>query len=176
MNTRKISKNLRTLLFVAGMMLFLQPTKAQQRTIWLEDFNGNLPPTGWNATPNDSWKANPFYSLPGPFPGNPQSYHGVIPTLPGNTAILETDIYDCRNFEYVYLRFSHICKVSPRDTVRIEYRINVGNVMGNWGTLLPAGNLHYLGSASNYATTGFNTESYPEWITADSTDNPQQSW
>ena len=149
--------------FIIGMVLFLQQTQAQIAT-WLENFDGNIPPTGWTIQLG-VWESNPYYSL-----SSPQSYRGVVPKQIGDMTILQTPMYDCSMYDYVYLRFSHICKVSPRDRATIEFRING---VGAW-TSLPKST--YLDTAVNYATVGFNAASYADWRANDSTALPAQSW
>jgi hypothetical protein len=83
--------------------------------------------------------------------------------------MLTTPVYDFTGNSYVLLRFKHICKISPQDQARIEYRIGGQN----W-TPVPAS--AYLGKASNYNSTGFNADSYTKWMGNDSTTIPNQSW
>jgi hypothetical protein len=97
----------------------------------------------------------------------------LVPNSPGSTAILQTPVYDCSSYKYVTLKFSHICKVSPLDIVRIEYRKGAGGGMGSWDTI-PVD--LYLGSATDFKTKGFSAASYPEWQAGDSTVFPSLSW
>ena len=160
------------LVFFTGMMLFfLQQGHGQQKQVWLEDFDGGVPPLQWTAT--QGWEPNTLYYLPGSGL-NPLSYRGRVPTITGDSIVLTTPSYDCGPFQYVFLRFSHICKVSPLDVTRIEYRTDG---QGAWRTLLnPQHNNRYLGFAANYGITGFNASTYPEWEVGDSTVLPTQSW
>ncbi len=165
----------RILLILTGILLYVQYGHAQQRQTWVEDFNGALPPTGWQVSSSSlsgSWQSNTTYHQSDSSVTNSQAYRGKVPNDPGDSIILTTPSYDCTNFDYVYLRFSHICKVSPQDNVRIEYRTNG---MGNWNPL--PGGIFYLGTATNYnSAKGFNSSSYPEWRADDSTVLPDQSW
>jgi hypothetical protein len=83
--------------------------------------------------------------------------------------MLTTPVYDFTGNSYVLLRFKHICKISPQDQVRIEYRIGGQNWM-------PVPASAYLGKASNYNSTGFNAANYTKWMENDSTTIPNQSW
>ncbi len=166
----------RVLLILTVFSLYVRQGHAQQRQTWTEDFDGALPPAGWTVSSSSVsgyWLPNTVYYQPGSSSTNPQSYWGTIPGNPGDSVILLTPVYNCTNYEYVFLRFSHICKVSPNDIVRIEYSIDMGGSMSPWETLSWD---TYLGSAANYHSTGFNAASYPQWRTDDSTVFPSQSW
>jgi hypothetical protein len=129
---------------------------------WTEDFDGTV---SFSSTPANAWKTNSVYAL-----SVPNSYLGVLPNLPGDSIILTTPVYDLTGMDYVILRFSHICKVSPQDTVQIQYR---GVGLTNWVTL-PG--YAYQGKATNYTARGFSASSYTEWQAGDSLAFPQQSW
>ncbi len=164
----------RILLILTGILLCLQQGHAQQqRQTWTEDFDGASPPTGWTVSSSSvsgSWQPNTAYHQSDPLSTNPQSYRGKLPSNPGDSIVLTTPSYDCTAFDYVYLRFSHICKVSPRDNVRIEYR---RDGMGDWK---PLPGYSYLGASKYNIATGFNAASYSLWQEDDSTALPAQSW
>jgi hypothetical protein len=155
------------LVFFTGLMLFLflQQAYAQtpKDTAWMQDFDGSLPPTGWSV-PFGTWLPNTLLSVSG------QSYHGLVPNKTGDSAVLITDYYNCNDYPYVYLRFSHICKVSPDDKVTIEYQESGSS---RW---TPIPNSAYRGSATNYGTTGFNAASYGVWTANNNAAVPQNSW
>jgi hypothetical protein len=153
---------------VTVALLFSQQTKAQKQ-VWAEDFDGILPPMNWAVNPWGSWIPNTVYYLPGTSSMNPASYMGLVPNQTNSTTILQTPTYNCV-YGYVYLRFSHICKVSPADTVSVEYRIVPSS---NW---LPLPASSYIGQAANYNTTGFNAASYPEWQAGNISAIPANSW
>jgi hypothetical protein len=152
--------------FITGMVLFIQQGYTQpNRTSWLENFDGNtIPPTGWTVT-SGTWQSNTSF-----YQSSPKSYRGLVPNQMGNFTILQTPSYDCTPYDYVYLRFSHICKVSPKDVASIEYRINGTGV---W-TALPKST--YLGNAKDYDKVGFNAASYSDWKANDSTQQPASTW
>jgi hypothetical protein len=161
----------RFFILMFGVFLMTPSLYSQTNPPWVEDFDGNV---SFTATPSGSWIADSMYYLPGSSATNPRSYLGLVPNLPGDSVILITPVYDCSLYEYVILRFSHICKVSPLDIVRIEYRTVSGGGMGRWDSI-PVDT--YVGSAANFRTRGlFSAASYPEWQAGDSTVFPSQSW
>jgi len=185
------------LVFFTGMMLFLflQQVQAQpspSKCNWIENFDGNFPPSStpivvsgtcnsssaWSSSSGD-WGTNTFYYLSSPIPssGNPKSCRGKVPSAMNDSTVLTTGVFDCATFQYpyVYLRFNHICKISPRYKTKIEYRIGG---QGPWRTLLNSNYANkYLGTSANYSSiTGFSAASYPEWRADDSTVMPQTAW
>ena len=149
-----------------GIILTLSSLYSQTSQTWTETFDSNT--VSFSATPSGSWVPNSTYHAPN---SNPQSYFAMVPIMLGSTAILQTkQPYNFSNMSYIFLRFSHICKVSPRDTILIQYR-EVGSSV--WENMPKDA---YLGTAANYSTRGFSAASYPEWIERDSTVLPQQSW
>jgi len=161
------------ILVILGMVLFLQQVQSQNQTRWTEDFD-NL--VSFTPSPSGSWQSDTVYYLPGSSPTNPQSYRGLVPSTIGSTIVLETPSYDCSMYRYVYLKFNHICKISPSDTARIEYAYHLGaGIYGNWKPL-PASGSEYKGSASNYGTTVFNATSYAQWQADNDTALPTNSW
>ena len=103
----------------------------------------------------------------------PYSYKGQIPVLSGQEIILESPEYNLSNVTYAYLRFSHICKISPLDTVWIEYAYRMGTGFSSWQSL---SFLDYLGQASNYSYSGFNASSYSDWEALNLIAKPDQKW
>jgi hypothetical protein len=89
--------------------------------------------------------------------------------MAGDTVVLITPVYNLTNYNYAVLHFNHICKVSPVDMVRIEYKIS------NQGwQAIP--NTAYKGEARNYNVRGFNAGSYVEWQANDSLAMPDSTW
>ena len=155
--------------FISLIFLFLQGMHSQNFKVWMEDFDST--PISYTPT-KGSWSANTIYTLPGSSSTNPKSYRGILPNI-GDTAILLSASYDFQTNMYssVQLRFSHICKVSPNDKARIQYRRSGESV---WYTIDRS---FYDGNAANYALdSGFNAASYPQWRADDSTMQPTQSW
>ncbi len=167
----------RLLFILTVILLYVQQGHAQQkRQSWIEDFDGTSSPAGWTVSSSSvsgTWQPNRIYYQPNPLSANPQSYRGNVPSNPGDSVVLVSPVYDCKDYQYVSLKFSHICKVSPSDIVRVEYCIDKGSSMGPW-VALPWD--AYFGAATNYSITGFNAGSYPEWQAGDSMVFPSQYW
>ena len=155
-----------------GILLFLRQGQAQQQQqIWVEDFDGaSISFVAISLTP---WFSDAVYCLPNASGSVSKSYLGLVPNRVGDSSILETPTYNLAKYGYVFLRFSHICKISPRDVAKIEYRVNMGPYPGPWITL-PWDS--YLGAANYRSIMGFDANSYPEWKGDDSTVLPTQSW
>ena len=154
------------IVFVIVMMLFLQHGQAQKQT-WAEDFEGTLPSSGWSVVPQTigSWIPNTMF-----YQSGTKSYHGLLPNQSGDSTILYTPSYNCTPYSQVFLRFRHICKISPLDQARLEYRRTGTSV---WQVIPGSA---YLGSAADYTNSSFNAANYSEWQAGDSTVSPNQSW
>jgi len=163
----------RLLFLFTGMLLIMQHSYSQQRDVWVEDFDGNMP--GWTASPPAAWRANTVLTLPGSNITNPKSLLGLVPTNVGDSVTLETAIYDCSDYDYIIMSFSHICKIALTDELRIEYREDVGTgFMGRW-QLLPR--TAYNGASAAYNNGRFNAASYPtDWQSTNNLALPTQTW
>ncbi|MDR0604344.1 MAG: hypothetical protein LBG80_08600, partial [Bacteroidales bacterium] len=151
------------LLLVAGIIsCWIQGVSAQTDTTITENFDGNI--VSWTSSPISAWKIDTNCSL-----SLPNALRGIVPNMPGDSVIFTTQTYDLTGCSFALLRFSHICKVSPMDKVRIEYKIS----QKGWQSI-PVES--YKGNASNYNATGFNASSYPEWQAGDSLAMPTQLW
>ncbi len=154
------------LFFCLGVLLSLQNSYSQIVLFANENFDGNTISLFPSST--SSWKIDANY-----YTSSPNSYLGVIPNMVGDSIILSTPPYDFYKDGYseVYLQFKHICKISPQDILRIEYKIG-----GSIWQPIPAD--AYTGMSSKYITSGgFNANSYPEWIPNDSLVRPDNdSW
>jgi hypothetical protein len=162
----------RRFIIVLGIMMAVFAHSQTVQT-WTENFDGAV---SFTASPSGSWVSDVAYYVLDPSISNPKSYLGLVASTPGNITTLETDIYDCTSYNYILLRFSQICKISPQDSVWIEYRIGMGAGMGSWN---PIPGFCYRGKASNFRTRSFfNAASYPEWQANDSIALPSlsQSW
>jgi hypothetical protein len=134
-----------------------------------ENFDGNT--NTFTSSPASAWKIDTNYYV-----SSPNSIRGVVPNMMGDVTTLTSPVYDFTNYSHVMLRFSHICKVSPQDMARVEYRTDVGGgAMSAW-RVLPVES--YLGKANTnqYAIYGFNANSYSEWKGNDNLALPLQSW
>ncbi len=168
---------MKKILILSAMLLLLQYSNYSQQTrqIWNEDFDGTIPAANWAADPHsNAWISNPVLYQPGSSIAAPQSCLGLVPNWVNDSITLETEVYDLTSYRYVYLRFSHICKIASSDVARIEYREDVGaGVMGNW-KVLPAD--AYIGSGNYSNASSFNAASYSDWRAINDTILPEQSW
>ena len=157
----------RFFMLFCGLIISLQIANAQAVVVGSENFDGST--HTFTSTPGTAWTTsyNPYNLAV----SGTKSIWSEVPFGTGDSVILTTPVYDCSNYAYVSLRFSHICKVSPVDEVRVEYKLN--NVGAQW-QVLPAKS--YKGNAANYGTTGFNAASYSIWNAADSLAMPANSW
>jgi hypothetical protein len=149
---------------ILALGIFLMtPSMYSQTAVqkWTEDFDGTV---SFNPIPNSAWETDINYST-----SPPNAYLGSVPNLVGGITTLETSTYDFSAYSYVLLQFNHICKISPQDVVRIEYRMS-----GQGWRTIPAST--YLGKATLYQTRGFSAYSYTEWQANDSLAIPSQSW
>ncbi|MDR0604843.1 MAG: hypothetical protein LBG80_11115, partial [Bacteroidales bacterium] len=144
-----------------GILMSIHLVYSQKITL-MENFDGDT--ISSISSPANAWNKDSNYYVSGTY-----SYRGKVPHVVGDSIILTTQVYDFSNYNYVLLRFSHICKVSPQDIVRIEYRLN--NM--RW-QVLPAS--AYFGNALLYQTKGFSANSYTDWHAEDSLSSPLQSW
>jgi parallel beta-helix repeat protein len=128
-----------------------------------ENFDGNT--ISLSPRPESAWRIDANHSV-----SAPNSYRGMVPIKKGDSTVLETPPYDfhTNGYTHVVLRFSHICKISPRDVARIEYKTK----NQSWRTI-PS--YAYLGSAMNYVY-GFNSASYLQWNSGDSLEQPNSNW
>ncbi|MDR0604392.1 MAG: hypothetical protein LBG80_08840, partial [Bacteroidales bacterium] len=168
----------RFFIFVLGMTIGIYAYSQQTVQVWTEDFDGTVTFATPATNPPGLWVANTLYYYSTGSPVTPKSYHGKVPGGLGVTSVLESPTYDCTNYSYVIVRFDHICKVSPLDKARIEYRTSAGGGWTLWRPL-PGGTDTYLGDATNYTKdTCFSAASYAEWQANDSTAFPPstQTW
>ena len=156
----------RVFLFLLAMILTASITQAQVVLVGSESFDGGT--HTFTSTPGSAWMTDTIYQADGT-----KAIWGMVPSLAGDSIILTTPVYDCTSYGYVTMRFSHICKVSPMDQVQVQYRLNVAGAGGAWQDI-PAS--AYVGSAANYATSGFNAASYAIWNANDSLALPTNSW
>ncbi len=158
-------------IFVFTILLWVSYVYGQSLITTIRvDFDGAVP---FSSTPAGAWGPDSTYFVPSSVSsGNtPKSYLGMVPNRVGDTAILLTPEYDFPNACRIQFNFSHICKVSPLDSTRIQYRESGTSIWKDIPSWL------YNGNASNYSFAGgFNANSYPEWQGSDSIVLPSNSW
>jgi hypothetical protein len=155
-------RKLRILLVTGVISCWISSVSAQSGMVITENFDGNT--NTFTSSPASAWKVDKNYYV-----SSPNSIRGAVPNMVGDITTLTSPVYDFSNYAYVLLRFSHICKVSPLDIVRVEYKTS-----GQGWQVIPAST--YKGKAIGYLFTGFNTNSYVEWMLGDSLTLPSQSW
>ncbi|MBO4541621.1 MAG: right-handed parallel beta-helix repeat-containing protein, partial [Bacteroidales bacterium] len=156
----------RFILLMLAMIFTASITQAQIALVGSESFDGGT--HTFTSTPGSAWMVDNTYQVDGT-----KCIWGMVPSLAGDSIVLTTPIYDCTNYGYVIMRFSHICKVSPMDQVHVQYRLNVAGAGGAWQDI-PAS--AYEGGAGNYAISGFNAASYAIWNANDSLAIPSNGW
>ena len=155
------------LFLVLALFVSIMATNAQAVIVGSENFDGSTISFTSAGAVGATWAADTNYYV-----SAPKSYYGNVPTSLGDSIMLTTPIYDFTNYEYVFLQFSQICKVSPVDIARIEYRLDAVGAQGNWQPI-PVSS--YKG-AGVYTVNGFNAASYAEWAANDSLQLPDASW
>ncbi len=155
----------RIFIYLLVFFLFSQSGMSQSGIqTWTENFD-DINSINLSAIPANGWKINNKY-----YTSSQNSYRAVVPNMMGDSVILQTPVYNLTGMDYVVMRFKHICKVSPGDIVRIEYRITAQ-------TWKPIPKEDYMGNAVNYdISKAFNAASYITWQKGDSLAIPDQSW
>ncbi|MFA6868652.1 MAG: hypothetical protein WCQ79_05290 [Bacteroidales bacterium] len=138
---------------------------AQLSLVENQTFEGSM--SGWTISPSASWVADTNL-----YAGGHTSYRGLVPigNNPGDTATITTPMYDFTGLAYVWLSFSHICKVSGSDICQIEYRED--NLSSTWQ---PIPTSSYEGSGI-YINARFSHASYSDWLPNDSLATPTNGW
>ena len=151
-------------ILLTAILLFSQMAFSQLVTKTTTENFDDATSISLTSTPSNGWKVNTNYNV-----SPPNSYRASVPNMPGDSVVLQTQSYDLSGMEYVMMRFKHICKVSPQDIVRIEYRTSMGwNPIPDWT---------YTGKSTSYATNDpFNGYSYAEWQGNDNLALPNSSW
>ncbi|MDR2407845.1 MAG: right-handed parallel beta-helix repeat-containing protein [Bacteroidales bacterium] len=162
-------RTLSLFLLTGFLSCWISMISAQSPVINAENFDGSM--ISFTSSPATAWRIDTNYNV-----SSPNSIRGIVPNKKGDTAEFVSQVYDFSNYSNVLLRFNHICKISPQDIARIEYRRNMGGgVMGDW-IVLPAAS--YLGNAkrNQLGMYEFNASAYTEWMAGDSLALPAQSW
>ena len=163
--------NMRRLGLAAVFACMVSSAVSQTQGIVYENFDGVSTPFVSNSVGFAAWRTNNSYYV-----SYPNAYRGEMPLMQGNVVALETPAYDLSIFPNAILRFSHICKIDPRDTVRVEYATEVG--AGYFSAWQPIPYTAYQGGgdANQYRQFGFNASFYAAWNAANIAATPTQSW
>ena len=158
----------KVLLMLVAFVMAATLANAQATVIGSESFDGGT--HTFTSTPGSAWTTTTSYQVDGT-----KSIWGYVPNMAGDSVVLTSPIYDFSSFAYVVLRFQHICKVSPCDEARLEYRLDMAGSGGQW-QVVPAS--AYEGSAAGYLLNPgfFSAASYTAWDENDSIAVPAQSW
>ena len=134
-----------------GLLSLFMWTHAQNRVTFTENFDGKT--HSFSMQPTTAWASEDVLSVDG------KSCWGFIPDNEGDSAVLLSPIYDLENYEYVYLRFTHICKILESDIATIEYKEDY--VGAKW-TRIPIAS--YKGTSILYRKKQvFNDNAYEIW-------------
>ncbi len=147
---------------VFGMLLAIPLGYSQSTKFIFEDFDGGT--ISFLSNPSNKWKVDTNYYVT-----FPNGYLGEVPNLEGDSIVLTSDIHNMEDYDYVYFWFNQICKVSPQDICRIEYKIRGQN----WQ---PVPGYTYVGTSNYMLLNGFNAGSYTDWKGNDSLALPDNSW
>ena len=158
----------KVLLMLIALVMTATLANAQATIVGSESFDGGT--YSFTSTPGSAWTTTTSYQVDGT-----KSIWGYVPNMAGDSVILTSPVYDFSSYAHVMLRFQHICKVSPSDEARLEYRLDVAGTGGQW-QVVPAS--AYEGSAAGYLLNPgiFNAASYSAWVENDSIAVPAQSW
>ena len=121
----------RITLFALALLYAFSGASAQGTFLCNEKFSSKKP-SGWDILPAYSATAPSWKPDTGICVSTSYAMHGSVPYNSGDTATLVTPYFDCTNYEYVMVRFSHICKVLPSDICRIEYQEDVLGSANKW--------------------------------------------
>lgn len=143
---------------------FLNAGLKSQTIVGIQNFDSII---NWTISPSGSWTANTVYKV-----SNPKSFHGFVPNQLGDSMMLTTPFFDCTQYAFVWLSFTHICKIASNDIAQIEMQ---EDLPGAQWQKIPAS--CYLGSTpSAYLQQRFNQNSYADWQPTDSLATPNNSW
>lgn len=163
----------KVLLLVLVTFVSASGIHAQATYLANEQFSSVLP-QGWSVQPastatTPTWTGTTSLSVSSSY-----SMHGYVPYNAGDTVELITPYYDCSNYKYVMLKFSHICKVLQSDLCQIMYQEQGIGAYYKWQ---PLPRDAYKGKSVSYKNTlAFDHNSYEEWQGADTFATASNSW
>ncbi|MBO4582216.1 MAG: T9SS type A sorting domain-containing protein [Bacteroidales bacterium] len=154
-----------SLTVVLVLMLGICQSRAQAVLVSEEDFSTG--PHMFSSVPASAWQWGNTS-----FISNTAYMWAEVPGLNQDSVMLISPMYDLTQYAHVMVRFRHICKISPMDEVRFEYRLNAVGSAGMWKTVPLSA---YRGTAADYLS-GFSADSYSVWMVSDSLAEPNASW
>ena len=170
----KYNSILRRLSLFALVLLYAVSSASAQGTFLCNEKFSSKKPQGWDILPVFSATAPSWKPDTGICVSTKYAMHGYVPYNAGDTATLVTPFFDCTNYQYVMVRFSHICKVLPSDICRIEYQEDVLGTANKW-RIIPYD--AYKGSCATYRMdSGFSHSSYSTWADYDTLAKPTNGW
>jgi hypothetical protein len=149
-------------IIVLGMLLAMPFSHSQSVKFIFEDFDGAA--VDFDSEPLNWWKVDTNY-----YATHPNGYLGKVPNMEGDSIILTSKVHNLEDYGYIYFWFNNICKVSPRDVCRVEYKVK----SADWKVIPGSA---YLGTSNYLLLNGFNAGSYAEWNGTDSLASPNNSW
>ena len=160
-------------LLVLVLLYAISSVQAQATYLSNEKFSSKKP-SGWDIIPAYSATAPSWKPDTGLCVSTKYAMHGMVPYTTGDTATLVTPFYDCTNYQYVMIRFNHICKVLPSDICRIEYQEDVLGSANKWRHIPYDA---YKGGCATYRQdSGFSHSSYSTWADYDTLAKPTNGW
>ena len=158
------------LLFACGLFMTAQ---AQITYLANESFKKSLP-QGWSVQPASTAMAPTWASETKVCASEKYAMHGYVPYNEGDTVELVSPYYDCSNYKYVMLKFSHICKVLGSDLCQVMYQEQGIGGYYKW-RVIPSD--AYKGNSSNYSRSlAFTHEDYSIWRSADTFAIANSAW
>ncbi|MBP7102573.1 MAG: T9SS type A sorting domain-containing protein [Bacteroidales bacterium] len=156
---------MKKIVLLIGMVMMFVFAYAQMNMV--ADVKFNTIPAGWTVSPSGGWGLDN-----GLFVSSPSSAVGYVPNSTGDSVVLTSPYYDFTNYQFVFLRFSHICKVSTSDICKVYIQ---ENYTGARWVELPTSS--YQGaSATAYQNARFSQQSYLDWVPTDSLATPTNAW
>ncbi len=135
--------------------------------VLLYEENFNQAVVSCTSVPHSAWRQCEASEL------NTSGYMWAeVPSLSGDSVVLEFPMCDFSMYAHVQIRFRHICKVSPADEARLEYRIDAVGSAGAWKPMPLSA---YRGTAAA-GGSGFSAADYVMWNAGDSLVMPLASW
>ena len=158
-----------------SLLLISAPRGLHAQATYLanESFKASLP-SGWSVQPVSTtalptWESSTQVATSGHY-----SMRGHTPYNTGDSVELVSPFYDCTNYKYVVLKFSHICKILQSDICQVMYQEQGLGGYYRWKELPVDA---YKGKSLTYREKKlFNHTSYTEWMPTDTYALAQNGW